>query len=232
MRPSPQTPIGELVTEAPARARIFDELGIDYCCGGDQSLAQAARAQDLDPDTVARMLDAVPAATTTAEAPDWTTRPLDDLIDHIVDTHHTFLRRELPRLQDLLAKVTHAHGDAVDWLAPVREVFDTLKAELEDHMESEEAYVFPAIRTLAKGRILPDGSTLDANAIEQMVAEHDDAGAMLKRLRTLTNDYTPPEGAGAPFQAALDRLRELEADMHRHVHKENNILFPRARRFA
>ena len=229
---SPHISVGQLVTDVPERARIFEKLGIDYCCGGDQSLAEACREQDLDPDTVVRMLDTVAAAAPSPSRPNWDDAPLDDLIDHIVATHHGFLRRELPRLQDLLADVTHAHGDDVAWLAPVHNLFGTLKTELESHMESEEDYVFPAIRTLAKGRVLPDGSSLDTSAVEQMMAEHDDAGSLLTRLRTLTNEYTPPEGACSTFEAALQGLQELEADMHRHVHKENNILFPRARRLA
>lgn len=232
MPPALHHSIGQLVADAPERAHIFEELGIDYCCGGNQSLAQACHAQDLDPATVVRMLDAISPATTDSTKTDWTVKPLESLIDHIVATHHEFLRRELPRLQERLAKATRVHAGDVEWLSPVHELFEALKRELEQHMESEEEYVFPAIRTLAKGRILPDGSTLDTTAFEQMIAEHDDAGAMLERLRTLTNDYTPPDGACSTFHAALDGLRELEADMHRHVHKENNILFPRARRLA
>jgi regulator of cell morphogenesis and NO signaling len=229
---SPETPVGQLVADRPDRARIFEQLGIDYCCGGDQTLAEACRAHDLDPDTVAQMLDPVASASEAPATPDWTEAKLGDLIDHIVATHHDYLRRELPRLRDRIAKVVRAHGDDVAWLQPVQDLFHTLKRELEDHMASEEDYVFPAIRTLEQGRVLPDGSTLDPDALEQMVDEHDEAGSMLERLRDLTNDFTPPEDACATFQAALDGLKELEADMHRHVHKENNILFPRAHQLA
>lgn len=229
---SPHTPVGALVAEKPARARIFEALDIDYCCGGDRTLAAACQAQNLDPDTVARMLDTLPNGPADSAPTDWTEAPLGDLIDHIVDAHHGFLHREMPRLQRLLAKVTRAHGKDVAWLAPVNDLFGTLKEELEAHMESEEGYVFPAIRTLAQGRVLPDGSTLDTATVEQMVDEHDDAGSMLQRLRDLTNGYTPPTDACATFRTVLDGLRELEADMHQHVHKENNILFPRARRLA
>jgi regulator of cell morphogenesis and NO signaling len=229
---SPHTAVGQLVAEEPARARIFEALDIDYCCGGDQTLAAACQAHDLDPDTVVRMLDTLPLGPSASASTDWTEAPLGDLIDHIVDAHHGFLRRELPRLHRRLEKVTRAHGADVAWLSPVADLFTTLKHELEDHMESEESYVFPAIRTLAQGRVLPDGSTLDTAAVEQMVAEHDEAGTMLQRLRNLTNDYTPPPNACSTFRATLDGLRKLEADMHQHVHKENNILFPRARRLG
>lgn len=228
---STKTSLGQLVTESPARARIFERLGVDYCCGGDRSLAEACREQGLDPDTVVQMLDAV-AEASTEPTTDWTEASLSDLIDHIVSTHHDYLRRELPRLNQLLTKVTRVHGSDFSWLEQTRNVFQALKADLEDHMQSEEEYVFPAIRTLEAGRLLPDGSTLDDAPLEQMVEEHDEAGSALDQLRSLTNDYTPPEGACATFQAALDGLRELEADMHQHVHKENNILFPRAKSLA
>lgn len=228
---SPDTSIRQLVTDVPARTRIFERLGLDYCCGGDRSLADACREQDLDPDTVAKMLDAA-AEATTEPATDWSDASLSDLIDHIVSTHHDYLRRELPRLEQLLAKVVRVHGADVSWLEPTRDVFQALKADLDAHMQSEEEYVFPAIRTLETGRLLPDGSTLGEAPLEQMIEEHDEAGAALEQLRSLTNDYTPPDGACATFQAALDGLRELEADMHQHVHKENNLLFPRARSLA
>jgi len=225
---SPDTPVAALVTDQPDRARIFDQLDIDYCCGGDQSLAEACKKNDLDPDTVVQMLDAATKAGGTADATNWTDAPLGALIDHIVDTHHAYLRRELPRLDTLLQRVTEAHGADVDWLAPVQEVFRMLKADLETHMRSEEERVFPSIRALAAN----EAADLDADGIDAMIGEHDDAGAALDRLRARTNGYTPPADACPKFQAAMDGLQSLETDMHRHVHKENNILFPRARALA
>jgi regulator of cell morphogenesis and NO signaling len=223
--PSPTTSVADLVTERPARARIFEQLGIDYCCGGDHTLAEACRRHDLDPDTVRRMLGAVEQAAPAADARDWSSASLGTLIDHIVDTHHAYLRRELPRLETLLTRVLEAHGDDVDWLAPTFEVFTDLQTDLAAHMRSEEQRVFPSIRALETHC----NDALDADGIDDMIGEHDEAGAALERLRTLTNDYSPPEGACPTFRAALDGLNDLERDMHRHVHKENNILFPRAR---
>lgn len=224
------TSVAQLVTDRPARARVFETLGIDYCCGGDHSLAEACRKNDLDPDTVVRMLDALSAPTLSDET-DWTEAPLGALIDHIVETHHAFLRRELPELETLLLRVVDAHGDEVDWLSPVLEVFQALKPDLETHMMTEEERVFPSIRALTDGAE-GDGAPLDTTGIDAMIKEHDDSGAALERLRTLTNDYTPPEDACPKFRSALDRLRSLELDMHQHIHKENNILFPRARSLA
>ena len=143
---SANTPVGQLVAENPARSRIFERLGIDYCCAGNRTLADACRTKDLDPETVAQLLDAAAEATSSDAARNWTAAPLGALIDHIESTHHAFLRRELPRLEKHLAKVTRVHGAGYPWLARVQEVFQTLKSDLEDHMQSEEEIVFPAIR--------------------------------------------------------------------------------------
>ena len=222
------TSVAQLVTDRPARARIFERLGIDYCCGGDHSLADACRKKDLAPATVAEMLDAATDASTPSEQTDWTDASLGALIDHIVSTHHALLRRELPRLEQLLTRVTQAHGASHAWLRPTLETFLALKDDLDDHMASEEERVFPSIRSLEE-----NGSpSLDRAGLEQMIEEHDEAGAALEQLRELTGGYTPPEDACPKFRAAMDGLDELEANMHQHVHKENNILFPRARDLA
>lgn len=219
------TSVADLVTDRPARARIFERLGIDYCCGGDHSLAEAARKNDLDPETVVQMLDAATNATSAVDATDWTDASLGDLIDHIESTHHEYLRRELPRLETLLTRVTQAHGRSARWLRPTLETFLSLKEDLESHMVSEEERVFPSIRRLSD----QETTDMDDDGIEQMIEEHDEAGAALEQLRELTDGYTPPADACPKFRAAMNGLQELEEDMHQHVHKENNILFPRAR---
>ncbi len=224
---STDTSVAQLVTDQPGRARIFEELGIDYCCGGDHSLAEACRKHDLDPDTVVRMLDAVAEPST--ESVTWNDASLGDLIDHITSTHHEYLRRELPRLERLLTRVTQAHESTHPWLRHVLETFLALKDDLEVHMVSEEEQIFPSIRSLEQNGSPPESSPFDRSGLEQMIEEHDEAGAALKKLRDLTNDYAPPENACPKFRAALDGLEELETNMHQHMHKENNILFPRAR---
>lgn len=227
---STDTPVADLVIEDPARARVFERLDIDYCCGGDHSLAEACRKKNLDPDTVVQMLDTA-ADADAGTSTDWSEASLGDLIDHIVSTHHDYLRRELPRLEDLLMQVTRAHGAHSPWLEPVLEIFQTLKLDLETHMMSEEERVFPSIRALETENGTGEAD-LDEDGIEKMIGEHDDTGTALERLRELTDDYTPPEHACPKFRAAMDGLRELEEDTHRHVHKENHILFPRARSLA
>lgn len=223
------TSVAQLVTERPARARVFERLGIDYCCGGDHSLAEACRKKDLDPTTVAEMLDVAADASAPSDTTDWTEASLGALIDHIESTHHDYLRRELPRLEELLTRVVQAHGAEYSWLDPTLEVFQTLKLDLETHMVSEEERVFPSIRALEENGA---DAELDEAGIDKMIREHDDSGAALDRFRELTDDYTPPADACPKFRAAMDGLEELETDMHQHIHKENNILFPRARELA
>lgn len=222
------TPVAQLVTDRPARARIFERLGIDYCCGGDHSLAEACRKHDLDPTTVAEMLDAATDASGPPDTTDWSEASLGALIDHIESAHHAYLRRELPRLERLLTRVMKAHGDRHAWLRPTLDTFLALKDDLEDHMVSEEEQVFPSIRALEEN----ETTALDRPGMEQMIEEHDETGAVLDELRDLTSDYTPPEDACPKFRAAMKGLEELETNMHQHVHKENNILFPRARTLA
>ncbi|PEN11331.1 iron-sulfur cluster repair di-iron protein [Longibacter salinarum] len=222
------TSVGDLVAERPDRARVFDALKIDYCCGGGRSLREAAEAKDLDPDAVVAMVS-TPSGPDETPAETWTDRPLDQLIEHIIGSHHNFLRSELPRLSRHFERVEWAHGEEATWVSEARGVFTELRDELVDHMRKEEEIVFPLIQAAAKGSNGPDTSELDTDPLHQMIEEHDEAGDALQKLRRLSNDYTPPEWACPTFRALINGLRDLESDMHRHVHKENHILFPRAR---
>jgi regulator of cell morphogenesis and NO signaling len=221
--------VGELVTERPARSRIFEQLGIDYCCGGRKALADACAEQQLDPATVVRMLAATEQTTDQSAAVDAGAMRLTDLCTHIEQTHHASLRRELPRLDQITGKVASVHGERDPRLVEIRRVFVDFAAELNSHMMKEEQILFPMIRSLDQEETAPEfhcGSI--ANPIHQMEMEHDSAGDALARFRTLSDEFTPPDWACNTFRAMFDALRELEADMHQHVHKENNVLFPRA----
>ncbi|MEP0841441.1 MAG: iron-sulfur cluster repair di-iron protein [Phycisphaerae bacterium] len=220
--------VGQLVAERPSRARVFERFEIDYCCGGKQPLAEACAERGLDPESVLAELRAADAAPHPSET-DWTTAPLGDLCDHIVAAHHAYLRRELPRLEAMSEKVAEVHGRREPHLRELAAVFAALHEELDQHMAKEEQVLFPLVRLLESSTALPSfhcGSV--ANPIRVMEHEHDDAGAALTRMRRLTGGYAPPPEACNTYRALLDGLAELEADLHRHIHKENNILFPRA----
>lgn len=220
--------VGGLVAERPGRARVFEEFGIDYCCGGRQTLRQACERRNLSPEVVLRRL-ADADAERPADEPDWAAAPLGRLCDHIVETHHAFLKRELPRVGRLVAKVAGVHGDRHPELVRVRDLFDPFARDMEMHMAKEEQVLFPLIRRLAAGEAVPMSP---AGPIHVMEAEHDQAGAAVEEMRRLTDGFRPPEGACNSYRAMLAGLHEIEQDLHRHVHKENNILFPRAQGLA
>jgi len=227
------TSVGELVVQRPSRSRIFQRLGIDFCCGGKKSLADACAGRGLDAASVLRVLEASEDSPTTGGV-DVAGMGLGELCDHIETTHHAFLLGELPRLHAMITKVAAVHGDRYPWMRDVLAVYRDLMNEMLEHMGKEERVLFPAIRALESGgtpEAVPCGGTI-ARPIGVMESEHESAGAALAKIRELTSQFTPPMDACNTFRAALDGLRELEADMHQHVHKENNVLFPRALRLG
>jgi regulator of cell morphogenesis and NO signaling len=220
--------VGQLVAEQPARSRVFERLGIDYCCGGGDALSDACTAKDLDLGVVLKDLEDCDASAP-AQDEDWTRASLTALCDHIERAHHGYLRAELPRLDALTEKVVRAHGDTDARLQEVRGVFCGLRAELEAHLAKEELILFPLIRQMDGASIRPRfrcGSV--QNPIRVMIAEHDGAGEALGRLRSLTGDYAAPPTACNTYRAMLEALAALELDLHLHIHKENSVLFPRA----
>lgn len=220
--------IGQLVTERPSRSRVFENLGIDYCCGGKKTIAEVCEKKKLDPGMLLEALDAE-ASDGSDAASDYGAMSLSELADHIESTHHAYLRAELPRLSRMAQRVAKVHGDNDQRLQGVSDTFDAFVTELDSHMAKEENVLFPAIRQIdgaAKMPFLPFGSV--ANPIHCMEQEHDGAGSALERLRELTDGFTPPDWACNTYRALLDGLHDLELNMHQHVHKENNVLFPRA----
>jgi len=223
------TTVGQLVTERPSRARVFEKFGIDYCCGGRKPLGQACLDRKVDPKLVLDELRKSDEVRTPER--DWAALGLTRLADHIEQVHHGYLRQELPRLDFLIRKVVAAHGKDHPELPQLREVFLGFKADLLNHMQKEELVVFPLCRRLESGEV-PDSVTaagLDV-PLDVLTHEHADAGLALETMRWLADDYTVPPGACNTYRAMLDGLKELEADMHQHVHLENNVLFPAARR--
>lgn len=222
--------VGELVVERPHRSRIFEHLGIDYCCGGKLPLEAACQRKGLDLASVIELLDqSDPAEQESGSRSDPSEMGLAALADHIQGVHHDYLRSELPRIDQLVAKVANAHGQRDPRLVSLVGVFAGLKDEMMMHMHKEEHILFPMIRELESGSASGAshcGSV--ANPIRQMESEHDDAGNALEQMSELTDGYQVPEMACNTHRAMLDALSYLERDMHAHVHKENNILFPRA----
>lgn len=226
----PQRSVADLVIERPARSRLFEQLGIDYCCGGRASLTDACAARGLDPATVATMLAAFETMPGGADERDWSAAPLAELCDHIVADHHAYLREELPRLAAMLERVVRAHGERHPEIVETRDLFEAVAAELDTHMDVEEEVVFPLCRGLDEGRA-PGPAELEGS-VSAMEHDHDITGAALARMRELTGGFAPPADACNTYRATLEGLVALERDLHRHIHEENNILFPRARALA
>lgn len=228
--------IGQLVRECPRRARVFENLKIDYCCGGKLSLQEACQNRGLNVATVWQQLESEDARNRDgSEYINADAMPLTQLCDHIEQTHHAYLKAELPRLDQMTAKVAKVHGGEDPRLLQVRRSFEALRAELEPHMMKEEVILFPMIRKMEAHRDQNPDQSLPAshcgtirNPIRQMLLEHDHAGDALNELAELTDQYTPPDWACNTYRAMLDALQTLQLNMHQHVHKENNVLFIKA----
>ena len=228
-----QQPVGSLVRERQSRANVFERFGIDYCCHGHAPLEEACSSADIPLEDVCSALDASDASTHAHDDTDWSQMSLMRLIDDIVKRHHAYLRERLPLLARMIDRVVAAHGDRHSELQAVREVFTTLQNELTSHMMKEERVLFPIIieleRAAAGGRPAPQfhcGSVTYPIAV--MEHEHDDAGEALNAMRRLTDDFHAPDDACETYRALMTGLRNLESDLHLHIHKENNVLFPRA----
>lgn len=223
-----ETTVGEIVRAAPGRSRIFENLGIDYCCGGKKPLTEACQAKGLDPATVVAMLSALDGAPDAATA-NANAMTLSELCDHVQRVHHSYLREELPRLDFMTRKVAAVHGENEPRLLEVRRVFESFQAEMVSHTKEEDEKVFPGVRQLesADGRKATAVASLKA-MFSKLESEHQNAGAALARFKELTDNYTPPEWACNTFRALYDGLAQLEKHTHQHVHQENNVLFPRA----
>jgi regulator of cell morphogenesis and NO signaling len=226
----PQATVGQLVTQHPGRSRVFETLNIDYCCGGKIPLSEACAKRGHDPMVVIGLLQKADAeGDQSGDMIDADALSLSDLADHIERAHHDYLRAELPRLDAMTDKVHRVHGESEPRLGDVRRAFCSLRDELTSHMVKEERILFPVIRQLEQSDgPVPIHSGTIADPIRQMEAEHEHAGDALATIRTATDDFQPPEWACNTYRAMLDGLSQLERDMHAHVHKENNVLFPKA----
>lgn len=225
--------VRQLATEIPNATRVFEKLGIDYCCGGGKSLEAACAQVKIPVTEVLRTLEQGSVPGEAAATPDFSQASLDELVSYIVSRHHGYVKQEIPRLEKLLSKVVSVHGRNHAELVAIQRVFAALAAELTSHMMKEEMILFPYVtqmeQALESGKRAPRApfGTV-GNPVHMMEMEHEDAGNALKELRSLTSDYTPPPDACFSYNTLFAALKEFETDLHQHIHLENNILFPRA----
>ena len=225
--------VREIAINYPASVRLFENLGIDYCCGGKRPLQEACDRANVPVETVMQQLAELDMNGGLPEEPLWTGAALTDLIQHIVNRHHRYVRDEAPRLKALLQKVVTRHGEAHPELRAIQETFVALSEELFAHMMKEERVLFPFVEQMEmaarSGGPEPVGCFPSVEfPIARMLGEHDDAGALTGRIRELSGAFQPPEGACPSYRGLYHALDEFERDLHHHIHLENNVLFPRA----
>jgi regulator of cell morphogenesis and NO signaling len=225
--------VKEVAVEMPQSTRIFENLKIDYCCGGNSPLLEACANAGIEIEQLERMLSEADSAPSSEGGPDFQTMTLTELVGHIVNKHHVYTKAEITRLGALLTKVAAVHGENHSELRDVEKLFQQLSADLAPHMMKEEMVLFPYIVELEqaqseKGRapFAPFGTV--KNPVRMMMMEHDTAGDILRELRNVTGDYTVPTDVCISYQTLYNAMKEFERDLHQHIHLENNLLFPRA----
>ena len=225
--------IREIALEAPSTVRIFENHKIDFCCGGRIPFIEACSNAGADPLNVLTDLEHALNRPDLADADPIEKKNAADLIDHIVCTHHLFTRNEVERLKPLADKVATRHGELHTELLEIREIVHRLGDDLMVHMQKEEMMLFPYIQRLERANtsntvpMIPPFGTVN-NPVRMMIFEHDQAGEMLKKIRALSSDYTTPADCCPSYTGLYAGLEDLEKDLHRHIHLENNILFPKA----
>ncbi|OLY91484.1 regulator of cell morphogenesis and NO signaling [Cnuella takakiae] len=229
---APGETVGELAAKDVRKAEVFKKYGIDFCCGGKKSLAQACAEAGVSEAEVAAALENAGKERSVADTAAFNRWDADFLADYIYNQHHNYYYEEGPVLNELVDKVTARHSDHAPELKQVQLIWRQLSAELNTHFLKEERIVFPFIKALVKARKTGDLNELQAypsiqEPIQVMESDHEAAGDLLAALRKLTNGFTPPQGACNSFQLLYQKLADLEADLHQHIHLENNILFPK-----
>jgi regulator of cell morphogenesis and NO signaling len=219
--------IGSIVSVMPKAGDIFKEYRIDFCCGGNRSLQEAIEEQGLNADEVLGRLEQAYAEMNKAGSGqiDFKSMTPGKLIDHIVNTHHSYLRTELPLISEYVNTILRVHGNNHgDVLFKVHKLFHSLKADLEQHLVKEEQILFPLIKDYNENPSVPMVDKI-ASVIRELEDEHEGAGDILKELREITGNYTVPEDGCRTYRITFQKLEELESDLFQHIHLENNILF-------
>lgn len=224
--------LAQIVNTNHEAASVFEKYHLDFCCNGNRSLEQACAENKLVAGEVIADLQNNTAGNNCSVPINYNNLSLSQLADHIVTTHHRYVKKEVEPILGYLQKIASKHGSRHPELLKVLELFTAVKEEMELHMGKEENVLFPRIKEaeqiLAEGKELLINRNYLQSPISMMEQEHDHAGAMLAEIRKLTNNYTPPEDACTTYRLSFVVLKAFELDLHTHVHLENNILFPKA----
>ena len=223
--------IGEIVADDFRTAAIFKKYGIDFCCKGGRTVADACEAKKLDPDSIFREIENLPKGENNSI--DFQSFPLDLLADYVEKTHHRYVEEKTPILQGFLQKLCKVHGGNHPELFEIHDLFEESAKDLAAHMKKEELILFPFIRNLVKNKIngrnyeFPSFGTVE-NPVNMMMHEHTIEGERFRKIAELSDEYTPPADTCNTYRVTFAMLEEFENDLHRHIHLENNILFPKS----
>jgi regulator of cell morphogenesis and NO signaling len=224
--------IKDIVTDNFQTAAVFEKYSLDFCCRGGKTINEACTEKGIAADTV--ISDLVKIGGTHQSADDkYSSLPLNELVEHIITTHHAYVKQMIPVIYTHTQKVKKVHGENHPEVVEIADHFEIVAADLQQHMHKEEQMLFPYILSLLNAQTTgsvvspsPFGSV--KNPIRMMEQEHQAAGDEMYGIRSLSSGYTPPEDACTTFRVSYQELQEFEKDLHQHVHLENNILFPKA----
>ncbi len=224
--------IGEIVTRDYRKAQVFKSFGIDFCCGGKKTIKEVCESKGIDEMAVKKALEQVAGETTTSEN-DYQKWEIGFLTDYIINTHHQYVKENTQFIMELANKVARVHGNQHPELIKVAQIFTQVALDLTSHMNKEEKMLFPFIKELST--VQRNGGSVPASAfgkvsnpIRMMEAEHEEAGEALETIRLITDNFTLPADACNSYTILFKKLDEYENDLHKHVHLENNILFPKS----
>lgn len=223
--------IGQIVAEDFRAARVFEKYQIDFCCKGNRPLEEVASESNLDLDSLTAEIEEVKTSGVQGDH-NFDSWPLDLLADYIVKTHHKYTEEQTTKLKPYIEKLCQVHGDHHPELFEIKEIFGKLSGDVAAHMKKEEIILFPFIKKVVAAK--DAGEKLEApasrmeNPVNMMMHDHSDQGDMFRKIAELSNEYTLPADGCNTYNVTLNMLKELEQDLHKHIHLENNILFPKA----
>lgn len=224
--------IGEFVAEDYRTASVFEKHGIDFCCGGMLTLASVCRERGLDCPSLVKELEGAKAAPID-RSQNYNSWELPFLADYIINTHHAYLKENVESIAAYTGKIAEVHGNRHPELIRINEMFAKIATDLMAHLEEEETVLFPAVRSIDSARKTrnetdPKETAVITASLERLNREHEEVGEAIHEIRKLANDFQVPEDACTTYALTYRKLKEFEDDLHKHVHLENNILFPKA----
>ena len=211
--------VANIVTQQPLAADVFRQYGIDFCCGGNISIAEAVHNKKVDADTLLNKLNALPVSQPGGISVEYLDAP--SLIQYIQSRFHQTIREEFKNLSPYVTKVARVHGERFPYLLELQDLYRQFRDGMLEHMDDEDEQAFPQLIKISKGHEVENADQI----IQSLVDDHTETGQLLQSMRELTNDYQPPQEACTTWRLVYNRLEKLERETHEHVHLENHVLF-------